>query len=152
MLRTERARASSFAASRRSDESDFIADPVPQRTSSAAQIVHFQQFYRGIPVFRTGNTVRFAPQGKDADVLGESVVLDTEVDTAPTLLAVEAVATAAKHLASTTVRQQKKDEFGEVYSEQPLKLDGFEPNRSPSAFGSTVEINCRNQAISLTEP
>jgi Zn-dependent M28 family amino/carboxypeptidase len=127
LLRTERARVSGLAASRRSDESDFIADPVPQRTSSAAQIVHFQQFYRGIPVFRTGNTVRFAPQGKDADVLGESVVLDTEIDTAPTLLAVEAVAAAAKHLASTTVRQQKKDEFGEVYSEQPLKLDGFEP-------------------------
>ena len=54
-------------------------------------------------------------------------MLDTEIDTAPTLLAVEAVAAAAQHLASTTVRQEKKDEFGEVSSEQPLKLDGFEP-------------------------
>lgn len=127
MVRSERARASSFEAARHPDESDFIADPVLQRTSSAAQIVHFQQFYRGIPLFRTGSTVRFAPQGKTADVLGESVTVDAEIDTMPTLSAVDAVAAAARHLASATSGKETKDEFGETSSEQPLKLDGFEP-------------------------
>ena len=126
LLRSERTRSVGFGASRSSDGSDFIPDPVPQRTSSAAQIVHFQQFYRGIPLFRTGNTVRFAPQGKDADVLGESVVLDKEIDTAPTLRAEEAVEAAARHLASASPRQFK-DEFGGVFTEQPLSIDGFRP-------------------------
>ena len=79
-----------------------------QRTSSAAQIVHFQQFYRGIPLFRTGSTVRFAPQGKTADVLGESVTVDAEIDTMPTLSAVDAVAAAARHLASATSGKERK--------------------------------------------
>jgi hypothetical protein len=126
LLRSERTRSAGFGASRSSDGSDFIPDPVLQRTSSAAQIVHFQQFYRGIPVFRTGNTVRFGPQAKDADVLGESVVLDKEINTAPTLRAEEAVLAAAKHLASASLRQFK-DEFGQVFKEQPLSIDGFRP-------------------------
>jgi extracellular elastinolytic metalloproteinase len=127
LLHTERSRAAGFVAvGSRADESDFVPDPVPQRTSSAAQVVHFQQHYRGIPVFRTGNTVRFAPQGMNADVLGESVVFESEVDTAPTMFAVEAVAAGAKHLASASL-DELKDEFGQVFKEQPLKLDGFEP-------------------------
>jgi extracellular elastinolytic metalloproteinase len=126
LLRNERARAAGFAGTRGSDGSDFVPDPVPQRTSSAAQVVHFQQFYRGVPVFRTGHTVRFAPQGQDADVLGEGVVFTVEVDTAPSLLAAQAVAMAAKHLASIRPRKSK-DEFGQEFEETPLKLDGFEP-------------------------
>ena len=126
VLRNERARAAGFTGARGSDGSDFVPDPVPQRTSSAAQIVHFQQFYRGVPVFRTGHTVRFAPQGQDADVLGEGVVFTVEVDTAPSLLAAEAVGIAAKYLVSSPPRKSK-DEFGQEFEDTPVKLDGFEP-------------------------
>jgi len=125
VLRTERARAAGFTAARPSDGTEFVPDPVPQRTSSAAQIVHFQQFYRGVPVFRTAHTVRFAP-GQGADVLGDDVVLTEEVDTAPTLVAEQAVAIAAKHLASTAPHKVK-DQFGQEAAQEPVKLDGFAP-------------------------
>jgi len=126
LLRTERARAAGFAAGRSTDGIEFVPDPVPQRTSSAAQVVHFQQFYRGVPLFRTAHTVRFAPQGQGADVLGDDVVLTAEVDTAPSLVAEQAVAIAAKHLASTPVRKVK-DQFGQEAATEPVKLDGFVP-------------------------
>jgi hypothetical protein len=126
VLRTERARAAGFAAAQPADGIEFVPDPVPQRTSSAAQIVHFQQFYRGVPIFRTAHMVRFAPEGQQADVLGDDVVLTTEVDTAPTLVAEQAVLIAAKHLASAGPRTFK-DEFGQEATQEPVKLDGFEP-------------------------
>ena len=125
LLRTERARGAGFVGSGHTDGSDFIPDPVTVRTSSVAQIVHFQQFYRGLPVFRTGNLVSFGPKG-EGEVKGESVVFETEVDTEPTIQPTEAVAAAAEFLASAKLRQFK-DEFGEVSTEQPLALDGFEP-------------------------
>jgi extracellular elastinolytic metalloproteinase len=126
ILRAERTRAAGFAAAAPSDGTDFVADPVPQRTSSAAQVVHFQQFYRGVPLFRSAHTVRFAPDGGQADVLGDDVVLTREVDTAPTLTAEQAVSVAAEHLASAQPRTVK-DEFGQSTTTAPVKLDGFEP-------------------------
>jgi hypothetical protein len=126
VLRTERVRAAGFTAARPSDGTEFVPDPVPQRTSSAAEIVHFQQFYRGVPMFRTTHTVRFAPGGQEADVLGDGVVLATEVDTAPMMIAEQAVATAAKYLASAGARTVK-DEFGQEATQASFKLDGFEP-------------------------
>ena len=87
VLHAERTRAAGFAAARPTDGTEFVPDPVSQRTSSAAPVVHFQQFYRGVPIFLTGHTVRFAPDGQQADVLGDDVVLAAEVDTAPTLVA-----------------------------------------------------------------
>lgn len=126
VLRAERSRAVGFTAARPTDGTEFVPDPVPQRTSSAAQSVHFQQFYRGVPVFRTAHTVRFAPEGQEADVLGDDVVLTTEVNTAPTLVAEQAVVIAAKHLASAGPRTIK-DEFGQEATQEPVKLDGFEP-------------------------
>jgi len=103
-----------------------VPDPVPQQTSSAAQVVHFQQFYRGVPVFRSTHTVRFAPGGQGADVLGDDLVLTTEVDTAPTMVAEQAVAVAAKHLASVVPRKVK-DEFGQVATQASVRLEGFQP-------------------------
>jgi extracellular elastinolytic metalloproteinase len=126
VLRAERARQAGFAATRSSDGTEFVPDPVPQRTSSAAQVVHFQQFYRGVPMFRTAHTVRFTPEGQAFDVLGDDVVLTTEVDTAPTLVAEQAVVIGAKHLASAP-RRKVKDEFGQETMQQPFKLDGFVP-------------------------
>jgi len=126
VLYSERARAAGFAAARPSDGAEFVPDPVPQRTSSAAYVVHFQQFYRGLPVFRSAHTVRFAPDGQKAGVLGEDVVFTSEVDTAPSLVAVQAVMIAAKHLASAKPRTIK-DEFGQVATQGPVELDGYEP-------------------------
>jgi Fungalysin metallopeptidase (M36)/Peptidase family M28 len=125
IVRTERARAAGFTA-RRADESEFIPDPVNQTTSSAAQVVHLQQFYRGLPVFRTSQTVRFSPQGQDADLSGNSLLLETEIDASPKILAREAVLVAARHLAVTAGRQIK-DEFGELSTEPPFHLEGYEP-------------------------
>jgi hypothetical protein len=126
VLRRARARAAGFTAAQPSDGTEFVPDPMPQQTSSAAQVVHFQQFYRGVPVFRTAHTVRFAPEGQGADVLGDDVVLTTEVNTAPTLVAEQAVAIAAKHLASAGQRKVK-DEFGQEATQEAVKLDGFMP-------------------------
>jgi hypothetical protein len=125
IVRAERARASSFVASR-ADESEFIPDPINQTTSSAAHIVHLQQFYRGLPVFRTSHTVRFSPQGQDADLSGSSVTFDAEIDTSPKMRAREAVLVAAQHLASTAGRQFK-DEFGQTSTEPPFQIEGYEP-------------------------
>lgn len=125
IVRAERARAAGFAAGP-ADGSEFIADPVNQTTSSAAQVVHLQQFYRGLPVFRTSHTVRFSPTGEHADVSGNSLVFETEIDASPKILAREAVLIAARHLASTAGRQIR-DEFGQVSTEPPLHLDGYEP-------------------------
>ena len=124
-LRTERARAAGFTG-RSPDGMDFVPDPIPQRTSSAAQVVHFQQYYRGLPVFRTSHTVRFAPEGQEVDVLGDDVVFTVEVGTAPTLVAEQAVAIAAKYLASLEPHTVK-DKFGESATTTPVTLDGFEP-------------------------
>jgi extracellular elastinolytic metalloproteinase len=89
-------------------------------------VVHLQQFYRGLPVFRTSYTVRFAPLTQEADLSGTGILLPNEINAAPTTLAREAVVAAAQHLANTSGRQ-RKDEFGQVSTEPPLQLEGYEP-------------------------
>jgi hypothetical protein len=69
---------------------------------------------------------RFAPGGQEADLLGDDLVLATGVDTAPTMVAEQVVAIAAKHLASVAPRSVK-DEFGQVATQTSVKLEGFEP-------------------------
>jgi Peptidase family M28 len=125
IVRAERVRASGFAP-QRADESEFIPDPVHQTTSSAAQVVHLQQFYRGLPVFRTIQMVRFAPQGQGADLSGSSLMFETEIDASPKMLARDAVLVAGRHLASTS-GGQFKDEFGQISTEPPFQIDGYEP-------------------------
>src|SRR5436305_2620412 len=98
-VRAEQNKASSFAG--QADVSSFVPDPVIQRTSSGAAAVHFQQQYRGLPVFQMVRTVRFAPQGNALDAEGKSMAIPPDISIDPKITAVEAVQKAAEHLAAT---------------------------------------------------
>jgi extracellular elastinolytic metalloproteinase len=76
------------------DVVDFVPDPVVQRTSSGAEIVHLRQVYRGVPVFQMTRTVTFARDGRVAKVKGDHAPLPATFDTVPVVDAVRAVQTA----------------------------------------------------------
>jgi extracellular elastinolytic metalloproteinase len=65
------------------DVVDFVPDPVVQRTSSGAEIVHLRQMYRGIPVFQMTRTVTFAPDGRVTKVKGDHAPIPATFDTMP---------------------------------------------------------------------
>lgn len=123
--RSEQTKASGFAG--QSDVSNFVPDPVVQRTSSGATAVHLQQQYRGLPVFQMVRTVRFAPQGNALDAQGKSLALAPDISIEPRITALEAVQKAAEHLAATGSSAGVKDEFGEVAAVPTVSIEGFVP-------------------------
>ncbi len=70
---------------------EFVADPQVQETSSGARAVKVQQSYKGIPIFQSATTVRFAPNGALADAVGSTTSVEGDVPVHPTLSASEAV-------------------------------------------------------------
>ena len=75
------------------DVVDFAPDPVVQRTSTGAAIVHLHQMYRGVPVFRMTRTVTFTPDARVTRVKGDHAPLRATLDIVPTSDAVRAVQT-----------------------------------------------------------
>jgi fungalysin metallopeptidase (M36)/peptidase M28-like protein len=123
--KAEHARTNGFSSG--SDVSDFVPDPIVQRTSSGAATVHLQQSYRGIPAFRMGKAVRFEPHGKVLDSTGASMFLGPDFDVEPRLSAVDAALKAAEHLSSASPGQPHHDEFGQVTSPPSVCTKGFVP-------------------------
>jgi extracellular elastinolytic metalloproteinase len=76
------------------DVVDFVPDPVVQRTSSKAAIVHLRQVYRGVPVFQMTRTVTFARDGRVTKVKGDHAPIPATFDTVPVVDAIRAVQTA----------------------------------------------------------
>src|SRR5262249_41978566 len=65
------------------DVVEFVPDPVVQRTSTGAKIVHLRQMYRGVPVFQMTRTVTFAPDGRVTKVKGDHAPIPATLDTVP---------------------------------------------------------------------
>jgi extracellular elastinolytic metalloproteinase len=100
------------------DVVDFAPDPVVQRTSTGAVIVHLHQVYRGVPVFRMTRTVTFAPDGRVTRVKGNHAPLPPTLDIVPVADAVRAVQAAGLFVA-------QPDEQGQA-AEPPLP-EGWTP-------------------------
>jgi extracellular elastinolytic metalloproteinase len=120
---------------------EFAPDPHVLQTSSNAVTVHFQQLYKGIPIFETGQAVRFAPDGAIRDTAGSSITITEELDTAPRLAVEEAVRIAAEHVAVPQPDElDTTDQFGEPMAPSRVDLSGFEP----TVIGTSPEEPARH--------
>jgi hypothetical protein len=116
-----------FAGGGGGEPSGFFADPVPQVTSSGAATVHLHQQYRGLTIFQMARAVRFNTHGQTIDAIGETSPIPADMILAPVNDVSEAVAAAARHLASTGGGQSEKDKFGQTYALPQINADGFKP-------------------------
>jgi extracellular elastinolytic metalloproteinase len=123
-LRTEKA---SFGFTD-TDVTEFVPDPIVQRTSTGSAAVHVHQYYRGLPVFQMTRTVRFAPQGQVVDAPGDNAPLPEGLDIEPKLEASAAVLKAAQHLANTGAGETRKTRFQETVSLPTVDIDDFSPS------------------------
>lgn len=104
----------------------YVPDPHVQKTSAGASAVHLHQYYKGLPLFQTGRTVRFDAQGRILDVLGEAKSLPPDLDTQPKVSAETAVLLAATHVQESggeTITNQ----FGESFSSPQIELHDWSP-------------------------
>ncbi len=107
---------------------EYVADPSIQQTSSSAVAVHLQQQYKGIPIFQAAETVRFAPDDKLKETVGNSVTIAEEKDVSPKLSVKEAVLKVAQHVAVPHPDEQgATDQFGEPLNLISVDLTGFTP-------------------------
>ena len=107
---------------------EFVADPHIQRTTSGAVAVHLQQQYKGIAIFQSAETVRFAPDGALKDTAGSRVSIAMDVEVSPKLSVEEAVQKAAEHVAAPQPDEQgATDPFGEPLNLPSVDLNGFAP-------------------------
>ncbi|WP_031463750.1 M36 family metallopeptidase [Paenibacillus polymyxa] len=81
-------------------KTEFVPDPNVIQTSSGAAVVHLQQAYRGIPFYQMSRTVRFSPEGKLEDIVGDNVEMLNEVDTIPQLDVISAMKKANEYINS----------------------------------------------------
>jgi extracellular elastinolytic metalloproteinase len=82
------------------DVFEFGADPVVQRTSGGAAIVHLRQLYRGVPVFQMTRTVIFGPDPGATKVTGDHAPLPATLNTVPVVNTVRAVQAAGAFVAA----------------------------------------------------
>ena len=118
---------------------EFVADPQVQETSSGARAVKVQQNYKGIPVFQSATTVRFAPTGALADVVGSTVSIGGDIAVEAKLSAPDAVRKAAEYVAEPDPDEEgQTDQFGEPLQPARVDLSGFEP-RVRAVFAQTPQ-------------
>lgn len=106
---------------------DYVPDSVVQRTSTGAAAVNLHQFYRGIPVFQMTRTVRFDPQGRPTEALGDNAVLPQNINTEPRFGATDAVMAAAKFLAKTGAGETVRSQFGEEFPTPTVDVSNYRP-------------------------
>lgn len=118
---------------------EFVADPMPQRTSTGATAVNLQQRYKGIPIFEGATTVRFRPDGTLRDSVGSNVSIDRAVEPTLSLSASEAVLRAAQYVAEPDEDEYgQTDQFGAPLEPSRVDLSGFAP-RVRATFPETPE-------------
>jgi extracellular elastinolytic metalloproteinase len=105
----------------------FFPDPVVQRTSSGAAAVHLHQQYHGLTIFQMARSVRFAPDGRALDAVGETSVVPAGLNLEPKIDATAAVVKAAQHLATTGAGQTETDRFGQSNPVPTIDAAGFNP-------------------------
>src|SRR6266404_468089 len=109
------------------ERSAFFADPIVQRTSVGAATVHLHQQYRGLTIFQMARAVRFEPDGRPIDAVGQSSAQPLDIDLVPKTDAISAVVKAAQHLATSGRGQTATDRFGVTYPIPTISVDGFAP-------------------------
>lgn len=107
---------------------EFMADPNYQTTSSGAVAVHLRQKYKGIKIFQAAQTVRFDPDGRVKETVGNSFTAGEDVPVSPKLSVEEAVLKAAQFVAVPHPDELgAKDQFGEPRHLSSVDLTGFAP-------------------------
>lgn len=106
---------------------EYSADPYYQKTSSGAISVHLQQLHRGIPIFQSTETVRFAPNGSISETIGNTISVFEDIPVSPQLSVEKAVLKAAQYVTQPEQDEQETDQFGEPMIPTSVDLDGFEP-------------------------
>ena len=113
------------------EPAEFVPDPSVLQTSAGNYAVHLHQYYHGVPVFQMARTVRFTPERRISEVVGESAPIPAGFDIEPKVHAVDAVRAAAQYVAASgdgdADHDQATDHWGQPLVEPPLELDGFEP-------------------------
>jgi len=108
---------------------EFMADPHIQRTSSDAVAVNLQQHYKGIAIFEAAQTIRFSPDGRIKQTVGNSVSVAKEMSVLPSLFAGDAVLKAAQHIAVPSADEQgEQDKFGQSLKLTEINITDFEPS------------------------
>jgi extracellular elastinolytic metalloproteinase len=107
---------------------EYTPDPAVQTTSSGAVATHYQQRFKGIPIFQAAQTVRFAPDGALVETVGSSITVPDDLPVLPKLSVEDAVRRAAEHVAVPDDDElEATDDFGEPLRAEPVDLSGFEP-------------------------
>jgi Fungalysin metallopeptidase (M36)/Peptidase family M28 len=117
---------SSFGAAA-GEQPTFFPDPVVQRTSAGAAAVHLHQQYHGLTIFQMARSVRFAPDGRALDAVGETSSVPAGLNLEPKIDAAAAVVKAAQHLAATGAGQTETDRFGVSNPVPTIDVAGFNP-------------------------
>jgi extracellular elastinolytic metalloproteinase len=105
---------------------EYVVDPVEQRTSADAVTVHAHQRYKGIPIFQAAQAVLFDPEGRLTQTVGTTVTVPQELEVAPRLSVEEAVLRAAEQVAEPDRDERgQTDEFGQPMEIPGVRLDGF---------------------------
>jgi len=109
------------------EQPTFFPDPVVQRTSVGAAAVHLHQQYHGLTIFQMARSVRFAPDGRALDAVGETSAVPAGLNLEPKIDAAAAVVKAAQHLAATGAGQAETDRFGVSSPVPTIDVAGFNP-------------------------
>ncbi len=130
---------------------EFVASSA-STTSGGAEAVHFQQRYKGIPVFDATLTVRFATTGELVETLGRSVSVEQDMPVVPRLRAERAVLIAANHVAGVRERTGGSDDpFGQTSTSLSIDVSGFTP-RVITAFVDRPEQLTLFEAVPFGAP
>lgn len=66
-------------------EVEFIPDPHITTTSGGSTVIHYGQYYRGIPLFQMGRSVHFSANNQIKSARGNSIYITEEIELLPQL-------------------------------------------------------------------
>ena len=107
---------------------DFRADPVVQRTTTGARVVHLQQQHLGIAVFEASQTVRFSGAGESLGEVDRTATFLPATPATPRLPVEQAVLWAAARVAVPDDDERSgTDPFGAPLQPVGVNVTGFRP-------------------------
>lgn len=132
---------------------EFSPDHHVQSTSSGASVVHFQQRYKGIPIYQANIAVRFAPNGSVLESVGSPVTVDGEIPVQPRLSAEQAVAAAISHCGAPDPDEEgRRDPYGQVHRPREWReVRDYQP-KVVGRFAETAEQQVVFEAGPFAEP
>lgn len=113
---------------RADDEAEYKVDDKFQEASDGSVTVHVQQCHAGIEIFQAAQAVRFAPDGRLKETVGQAVGVAGAPSPTPRLSVEEAAKKAAAHVAEPDDDEKGVvDAFGEPLAWKSVDLSGFDP-------------------------